>query len=48
VKAGYQQTSATIYQHESMLLTVMDALGLTNPPGATANAPPMGEFFVQK
>lgn len=48
VKAGYQQTSATIYQHESMLLTVMDALGLTSPPGAAANAPPMGEFFVQK
>jgi len=48
VKAGYQQTSSTIYQHESMLLTAMDALGLNNPPGAAANAPPMGEFFVQK
>ena len=48
VKAGHQQGSATIYQHESMLLTVMDSLGLSNPPGAAANAPAMGEFFVQK
>jgi acid phosphatase len=48
VKSSYQQTTATIYQHESMLLTVMDALGLSNPPGAAANASPMGEFFVQK
>lgn len=47
VKAGYRQASATVYQHESMLLTVMDALGLSDPPGA-ANAPAMGEFFVQK
>jgi acid phosphatase len=48
VKAGYQQTSTTVYQHESMLLTVMDALGLSDPPGAAANAPAMGEFFVQR
>jgi phosphatidylinositol-3-phosphatase len=48
VKAGYQQTSSTIYQHQSMLLTMMDALGLTNPPAAAATAPPMTEFFVQK
>lgn len=48
VKAGYQQTSSTIYQHESMLATIMDALGLTNPQGLAANAPTMGEFFVQK
>jgi acid phosphatase len=47
VKAGYQQSSATIYQHQSMLLTMMQALGLGNPPGAAANAPSMGEFFVQ-
>jgi acid phosphatase len=48
VKAGYQQTTTTVYQHESMLLTVMDALGLSDAPGAAANASPMGEFFVQK
>jgi len=48
VKPGYRQTSDTIYQHESMLLTVMDTLGLSNPPGLAANTPSMGEFFVQK
>lgn len=48
VKPGYRQTSDTLYQHESMLLTVMEALGLSNPPGLAANAPSMGEFFVQK
>src|SRR6185437_12792945 len=41
-KRGYQQTSDTTYQHESMLLTIMDALGLSNPPGLAANAPSMG------
>jgi len=48
VLAGYTQTSTTIYQHESMLRTVMDALGLQNPPGDAATAPTMAEFFVQK
>jgi acid phosphatase len=48
VKPGYRQTSDAIYQHESMLLTIMDGLGLSNPPGLAANAPSMGEFFVQK
>lgn len=48
VRAGYQQTSSTVYQHESMLLTVMNALGLSDPPSAAAAAPSMGEFFVQK
>ena len=48
VKAGYMQTSTTLYQHPSMLLTVMEALQLTNPPGAAASAPSMAEFFVQK
>lgn len=47
VKAGYRQTSSTIYQHQSMLLTIMDALGLTNPPAAAATAPSMTEFFTQ-
>lgn len=48
VKVGYTQTSTTLYQHPSMLLTVMQALQLTNPPGAAAGAPSMAEFFVQK
>jgi acid phosphatase len=48
VKAGYTQTSSTLYQHQSMLRTVMEALGLPNPPGAAAVAPSMSEFFVQK
>ncbi|HET9088244.1 MAG TPA: alkaline phosphatase family protein [Acidobacteriaceae bacterium] len=48
VNVGYTQTSATLYQHQSMLCTVMEALQLPNPPGAAANAPSMGEFFVQK
>lgn len=48
VQAGFRQTSSTLYQHENMLATVMDALGLQNPPGAAANAQSMSEFFVQK
>jgi hypothetical protein len=48
VKAGFTQTSTTVFQHESMLRTVTEALGLSNPPGAAANAPTMAEFFVQK
>jgi acid phosphatase len=48
VLVGYTQTSATIYQHQSMLRTMMEALSLTNPPGAAATAPSMSEFFVQK
>ena len=48
VKAGFRQTSSTVFQHESMLRTVMDILGLANPPGASAQAPSMSEFFVQK
>lgn len=47
VKAGYRQQSATVYLHESMLRTTMELLGLPNPMGAAANAPDMGEFFVQ-
>ena len=47
-KAGFTQTSTTLFQHESMLRTVMEALQLSNPPGAAANAPSMSEFFVQK
>jgi hypothetical protein len=47
-KLGYAQASTTLYQHQSMLRTVMDALRLANPPGAAASAPSMTEFFVQK
>jgi acid phosphatase len=46
VKVGFTQTSSTVYQHESMLRTMMEALGLSNPPGAAAQAPSMTEFFV--
>jgi len=46
VKVGYTQTSSTVYQHQSMLATMMDALQLSNPPGAAATAPLMAEFFV--
>lgn len=48
VKAGFTQTSTIIFQHESMLRTIMESLQLQNPPGAAATAPSMGEFFVQK
>ena len=47
IKTGYTQTSTTLYQHQSMLRTIMDVLGLPNPPAAAATAPPMSEFFVQ-
>jgi phosphatidylinositol-3-phosphatase len=47
VKAAYTQTSSTVYQHESMLATMMELLNLPNPPGNAANAPLMNEFFVQ-
>lgn len=46
VKVAYAQTSTLLYQHESMLHTVMMLLSLPNPPGAAASAPTMGEFFV--
>jgi phosphatidylinositol-3-phosphatase len=48
VKSGYTQRSSTVYQHQSMLRTVMEVLGLSNPPGAAATAPDMSEFFVTK
>jgi phosphatidylinositol-3-phosphatase len=44
-KAGYTQTSTTIYQHQSMLGIIMSILGLPNPPGAAAAAPSMSEFL---
>ena len=48
VQVEYTQNSTIIYQHESMLRTVIEALGLQNPPGAAAGAPDMAEFFIQK
>jgi acid phosphatase len=48
VKVGFTQTSTTLYQHQSMLRTVIEALRLSNPPGAAASAPSMSEFLVQK
>ena len=48
VQQGFKQQSSSIYQHQSLLMTIDKALGLANPPGAAATAPPMGEFFVQK
>lgn len=48
VKPDFTQASSTVFQHESMLRTVMEALALPNPPAAAATAPSMAEFFVQK
>jgi phosphatidylinositol-3-phosphatase len=48
VKVGYTQTSSALYQHQSMLRTVMEILGLPSPPAAAATAPSMSEFYVQK
>jgi acid phosphatase len=44
-KTGYTQSSSTLYQHQSMLSTLMGELGLPNPPGAAAGAPAMSEFL---
>ncbi len=43
VKPGYKST--TVYQHQSLLKTVLKALGVTTFPGASATASTMGEFF---
>ena len=48
VKSGYKQTSSTLYQHQSMLATVMELLNLPNPLADAGTAPVMTEFFVQK
>ena len=42
-KPGFN--SASFYQHESVLRTTAEALGLTGFPGASATAPNMGEFI---
>ena len=43
-KTGYQST--TLYQHQSTLRMILEALGLMQFPGAAATAPGMGEFFT--
>lgn len=48
VKSGYVQASTTVYQHQSMLRTVMEVLSLPNYPGDASAAPDMSEFFVLK
>ena len=44
-RTGYQST--TLYQHQSTLRLILEALGITQFPGAAATAPGMGEFFTQ-
>jgi acid phosphatase len=43
VKPGYQST--TLYQHESTLKTILEALGANPSLGNAATAPDMKEFF---
>jgi len=43
-KRGYQST--TLYQHQSTLRLTLEALGVTQFPGAAATAPAMSEFFA--
>jgi acid phosphatase len=43
VKKGYKST--TLYQHQNMLRTVMDALGMKTYPGAAATAADMADVF---
>ena len=43
VKAGFQST--TFYQHASLLRFVLETLGVTDFPGASAGAPSMSEFL---
>ena len=47
VRTGYRQTSSTVYQHESLLATMMELLGLQSPMGAAATTPLMNEFFAK-
>jgi len=42
-RQGFQST--TFYQHESTLRLILQALGISNFPGASSTAPSMGEFF---
>jgi phosphatidylinositol-3-phosphatase len=47
-KSGYTQASTNAYQHQNMLRTVIEVLGLSNPPGLAAPASDMSEFFNLK
>lgn len=44
IKAGYQQQTANVYDHASLLRLTMDSLGLTTQL-PISNATPMSEFF---
>ena len=44
-KAKQAFQSNTLYQHQSTLRTMAEAVGLTSFPGAAATAPNMSEFF---
>jgi acid phosphatase len=43
-KSNYKST--TTYQHESLLRLMLEGLGVTTLPGASATAPKMWEFFT--
>jgi len=43
VKTGFR--SSTMYQHQSLLRTMLQLLSVGDMPGASAVAPSMGEFF---
>jgi phosphatidylinositol-3-phosphatase len=43
VKTGFR--SSTMYQHQSLLHTMLQLLNVNDMPGASAVAPSMGEFF---
>ena len=43
VKTGFR--SSTMYQHQSLLHTMLQLLSVNDMPGASAVAPSMGEFF---
>ncbi len=42
-KQGFQSTA--LYQHQSTLRLILEALGISSFPGASSAAPDMGEFF---
>ena len=43
VKPG--TVSSTMYKHENMLRTILDALGITVYPGASSSVADMTDFF---
>jgi acid phosphatase len=44
-KAKPGNRSVTLYQHQSTLRLILQALGIQTAPGAASDAPEMGEFF---